>query len=83
MPNNGIPTDGDIINFKRSQIGVPDYQPTGPEFDFYKAPENGFKRLGYDMRDGMQFQIDRLKAQSGATYKKVGTINGKDVYEKV
>lgn len=82
---NGIPEDSDIINFKRSDTGVPDYQPTGDEFRHYKAPENGFKALGYDMRAGMQAQIDKLKAQSngGTAYKEVGSINGIPIYEKL
>lgn len=58
-----VPDDSDIINFKRSETGVPDYQPTGAELEHYKAPENGFKKLGYDMRAGMQAQIDALKQQ--------------------
>lgn len=61
-----MPNDGDIVNAKRASTGVPNYQPTGPEFDYYKSPEHGFKDLMYDTMAGMQVLID--KAGQNASY---------------
>ena len=58
-----MPNDGDIINAKRAATQVPDYQPTGPEFDYYKAPEHGYHDLMYDTISGMQAEIDTRNKQ--------------------
>lgn len=67
-----MPNDGDIINAKRAATQVPNYQPEGSEFDYYKAPEHGYHDLLYDTIGGMQAEIDsrnneinKLKAQVG------------------
>lgn len=56
-----VPNDGDIINLKRAETGVPDYQPPGSELDHYKDPQFGWKALAYDTAKGMQVQIDNAK----------------------
>jgi hypothetical protein len=79
---NGTPNDGDIVNAKRASTGVPDYQPTGPELDYFKQPEHGFKALMYDTMAGMQAQIDNLKANPPG-FTKVGIIDGiGDIFKK-
>ena len=59
----GVPmwNDGDITNAKRFETGVPDYQPSGGELDYYKQPEHQ-KDLLYDTIKGGQVQIDIAKA---------------------
>lgn len=62
--------DGDIVNAKRAETGVPDYQPPGPELEYYKQEEHQ-KDLLYDTIKGMQVQIDLAK-QGDATVLKPG-----------
>lgn len=56
-----LPNDGDIVNAKRASTGVPAYQPTGAELDYYKQLEHGWHDLLYDTIAGMQVQIDQAK----------------------
>lgn len=59
-----LPTDSEIIDAKRFITGVPTYQPTGPEFDYYKqvdsngTPIHGFHQLLYDTIGGGNVRIE-------------------------
>lgn len=74
--------DGDIVNAKIAETGVPAYQPPGSELDYYKQPEHE-KELLYQTIKGMQAQIDALKQTApNSHYNQIGTINGRPIYEK-
>lgn len=47
-------TDGDVFNWLRWAKNDPNYQPTGPEFDHYKA--KGWKVLAEDVRVAIRSQ---------------------------
>lgn len=65
-----MPNDGDIINLKRLETGVQDYQPPGSELDHYKDPKFGWKALAYDTAKGMQVQVDLAKMNTGGEAQK-------------
>lgn len=72
-----MPNDGDITNAKRAATGIPDYQPTGPEFDYYKElddkgqPVHGWHDLMYDTINGMNARLDSVAAQVADLTKKL------------
>lgn len=64
-----IPTDIEIIDAKKFITGDPNYQPTGPEFDYYKqledgVPVHGDHQLMYDIIGGGNVRIEQAKQSS-------------------